>query len=295
VLDYVKSALLERGFCIVRAVIDAEDVAAIKRRLAYIAAHASFYEACGVHFTPPAGMARARGSDPLQRFEQIGNVPFLDAECRARLLTHRGFAGVASAVLGPEFNVVNAGFFLKPAHHGVEVPWHQDAATWGIPAGAWTASDAPLIFDYWLALDPTDRDNGCLELLPGSHRCGVLPHVHRGGLLPELDPRAFGFDDAQGLPIAADAGDLVVYHQDMFHRSAPNRSPRPRLAAAGTLIAPRDIPRLRALLPALATLEHCPVYRGGEPVIPVHTLPQRAARFAAVFRRARRFAARLRG
>jgi ectoine hydroxylase-related dioxygenase (phytanoyl-CoA dioxygenase family) len=291
--DEPAAASEARGFRVFPGVITAADVAAIKGRLAYIAAHATFFEECGVCFTP-AATGGTGAPDPLERFQQIGNVPFLDTECRAHLLTHRGFARVAMAMLGPDFNVINAGFFLKPAGHGAEVPWHQDTATWGVPAGAWTAADAPQIFDYWLALDRADPDNGCLELLPGSHQRGLFPHVDLGGLLPEANPAAFGFDPAQRVVVTAEPGDLVVYHPDLFHRSCPNRSARARLAAAGTLIAPRDIPRIRALLPQLDTLERCPVYRAGRPVPPARTLPKRATPWGLLRRRvARRLRSRL--
>ncbi len=267
----LKDEFLARGFCIVRGVIDAGDVASIKSRLRYIAAHPRFYRRLGVFFA--ASSAAAPAGDSLERFEQIGNVPFLDAECRRRLLLHPRLVDLVRAWLGPDVNVINAGFFLKPAQRGAEVPWHQDAATWGVPVGAWTYASAPPIFDYWMALDAAGRDNGCLEVLPGSHRSGGVAHAPRGGLLAQADPADLGFDPARRLAIPAEPGDVVIYHQDMFHRSGLNLSSRPRLAAAGTFVGLAEVPRLRALLPPAIAIERRPALRGGRPVEIANPLP----------------------
>jgi ectoine hydroxylase-related dioxygenase (phytanoyl-CoA dioxygenase family) len=291
--DDVKTALRDHGYCVVRSVLSAADVEAVTRRLRVIAARAALYRHLGVHFNPASAVAGWDAGDPLARFEQIGHVPFLDATVRARLLAHPGLTRLAAAVLGPDIDVVNAGFFLK-APGGAEVPWHQDAATWGVPVGAWTPENAPTIFDFWLALDHADARNGCLELLPGSERLGILPHASWGGLLPEADPAAFGLDPDARVAFRAAPGDLVVYHQDMFHRSDANRSARPRLAAAGSLIAHADAVRLRALLPDLPTLERRPLCRGGRPVALRHALPERPSRWRVACRRlARDVGARL--
>jgi ectoine hydroxylase-related dioxygenase (phytanoyl-CoA dioxygenase family) len=285
---HVKDEILARGYSVVHRVLGGGDVAAIKGRLRYIAAHARFYRAFGVSFTPAPRAARRARPDPLEWFEQIGNVPFLDPECRARLLAQADFAELAQAVVGGDADVINAGFFLKAPHGGAEVPWHQDAATWGVPPGAWAPGESPLIFDYWLALDDADAGNGALELLPESQRCGVVRHERRGGLLPEADPAAHGCDPQGAVTIRADTGDVVVYHHDMFHRSGRNDSGRGRLAAAGTLVDPQVSARLRALLPHYATLDRCPLYRDGR-ILPLdHPLPPRASAWRWLVRKTRR-------
>jgi ectoine hydroxylase-related dioxygenase (phytanoyl-CoA dioxygenase family) len=261
--------------------LNSHNIACLKQRLTYIAAHAAFYDRHGVYFTPSVRAVEAARA-PLARFQQIGNVPFLDAVCRNNLLLQSSFAAVATSYVGPSFNVINAGFFLKPAHDGAEVPWHQDAATWGIPPGAWSFADAPRIFDYWLALDDADDENGALELLPGSQHLGPVEHSRRGGLLPQADPDRFGLETQRRVAIRAAAGDLVVYHHDMFHRSSANRSPRPRLAAAGTLIAPDQIQHIKSFLPKLSTLERCPIQRDGQPAYGGPELPARVSWLAGL-------------
>jgi ectoine hydroxylase-related dioxygenase (phytanoyl-CoA dioxygenase family) len=156
--------------------------------------------------------------------------------------------------------------FCKPAKHGSVVPWHQDSALWGLKPDAWTAETAPVLFDWWMALDPATRENGCLQLLPGSHKKGIVPHARSGGIMQEADPRQFGFDPADAVYVEAQPGDMVVWHQDMFHYSGPNRSDRPRLAAVGTYVAARDLPLMRRLRPDAKLLDKVPVALDGRAV-----------------------------
>jgi ectoine hydroxylase-related dioxygenase (phytanoyl-CoA dioxygenase family) len=79
----------------------------------------------------------------------------------------------------------------------------------------------------WIALDRATRENGCLWLLPGSHRAGVIYPVR-----PVDDPRfdgsaeAYGFPDdpAQAIAAEVEAGDVVLFHGYLLHRSLDNRS-----------------------------------------------------------------------
>lgn len=284
-LANVKRELHAHGYCVARSVLSTADIATIEDRVRYIAEHADFYESSGITFNPAAGSARRERPDPLHWFEQIGNVPYFDAQVRRHLLTQPHFLQLASELVGEDIDVVNAGFFLKPPAGGAEVPWHQDAATWGVPAHAWTPQTAPALFDFWLALDPADASNGALELLPDSHLRGVVTHHRGGGLLPETDPQACGFDPERRVVIEAAPGDLIVYHQDLFHRSGRNDSNRPRLAAAGTLVSPADSARLRALLPHYPSLDRWPLIRRGVPIDVVDGLPQRASSWRRLTRK----------
>ena len=67
---------------------------------------------------------------------------------------------------------------VKPPRIGSEKPWHQDASYFRV-------TEPDLIVGVWIALDPALRRNGCMEVIPGSHLGGGVPHelltVHDGG------------------------------------------------------------------------------------------------------------------
>ena len=114
---------------------------------------------------------------------------------------------------------------FKPPHEGSGFRWHQDSPYW-----AHACRHLDQLPNVMLALDDADAANGCLRVVRGSHRQGLLPGRQDGGLLDPLftDPRHF---DAQA-QVAAElpAGSLVFFSPDTVHGSEPNRSDRMRRA-----------------------------------------------------------------
>ena len=107
--------------------------------------------------------------------------------------------------------------FVKPPQFQGQA-WHQDEIY--IPT-----RDRSLI-GGWIALDDATVENGCLWILPGSHRMGYLypqkPHTN----LDEFDyaEESYGFDDSKEIPVEVKAGSVVFFHGYMLHRSRKNRS-----------------------------------------------------------------------
>jgi Phytanoyl-CoA dioxygenase (PhyH) len=134
---------------------------------------------------------------------------------------------IVAQLLGPDLICWGAHVFCKPGGDGLEVPWHQDGKYWPIrPLATCTA---------WLALDNSTLENGCLKVLPGSHRMKSVYH-HRLDERPGLainqvvdDAR---FDEAAAVPVELGAGEMSIHDVYMIHGSAPNTSPRRRAGLA---------------------------------------------------------------
>ena len=78
----------------------------------------------------------------------------------------------------------------KPALHGDEVPWHQDNGYWRLePAGA---------VSLWMALDDADTENGCMWVIPESHRSGEVGHQRAGEYIAQLKADA---DSSLAVPV----------------------------------------------------------------------------------------------
>lgn len=119
---------------------------------------------------------------------------------------------------------------LKPPFIGGEVGLHQDAT--------YLHTEPVTVTGLWLALEDAGAENGCLWAVPGGHRGPLRSRFHDdddgGGLVTEvLDPTPL---DGAAVPLEAPEGTLVVLHGLVPHRSAPNRSPRSRLAYALHLV-----------------------------------------------------------
>jgi hypothetical protein len=140
--------------------------------------------------------------DPLFR-EWIGNALF---ERVARAL-HPGPITLYRAVL-----------FNKAPNGGTALPWHQDGGTF------WGLDRAPLI-QIWTALDDAPLEAGALEFVPGSHEGGLATPL--GGVIPDDVLRAASAEQRSVL-VPAVAGEALLIHNDVWHRSGTNRTPHPR-------------------------------------------------------------------
>ncbi len=128
-------------------------------------------------------------------------------------------------LIGPDIALFSSHFICKPARSGQRVPWHEDSSYW---RGIFDQIDD--VCTLWLALDRSDRENGCLRVVAGSHVGGY------SGYRPVADPSAAVFGSEISDPI--DASRIVdfelepnhcsIHHARMIHGSEPNRSARRR-------------------------------------------------------------------
>ena len=108
----------------------------------------------------------------------------------------------------------------KPAAQGTVLPWHQDGGD------VWALDRDPLV-TIWMALDDATAANGCVEVIPGSHRLGLLSA--QGSTLSDQDAQRFCPED-QVRPLEVPAGHAVLMHNWLIHRSGVNPTPTPRRA-----------------------------------------------------------------
>ena len=75
---------------------------------------------------------------------------------------------LVEGILGPDFFAWGSSFFIKEPHTKATVGWHQDAYYWPMtPQNSVTA---------WLAFDDVDKENGAMQIIPGSHQHGLIKH-----------------------------------------------------------------------------------------------------------------------
>lgn len=134
-----------------------------------------------------------------------------------RALRNDNVLTVVRQLVGDGVRYQNTKLNLKSPEFGSPVEWHQDWAFY-----PHTNDD---VLAVGVAIDDMLLENGCLMVVPGSHRGPVLDHHQEGVFAGAVPPGDF-VDRA--VPIELHAGDISVHHARLLHGSAPNRSQRPR-------------------------------------------------------------------
>jgi hypothetical protein len=108
----------------------------------------------------------------------------------------------------------------KHAGGGSELPFHQDGGSfWGL--------DRNPVLSIWTALDDAPVGGGCVEVVPGTHAAGLATPL--GGVVPRDRVAAAGAD-ARAVPIPCVAGEVLLLHNHVWHRSGRTTTGRPRRA-----------------------------------------------------------------
>ncbi len=177
----------------------------------------------------------ADGTYPVRNPPDDGQIlsvhfPHWVSPVAADMVSHPGVAQVVGTIAGahlPDWDgrtkcMQSMLFFKPPGLQGQA--WHQDERY--IPT-----RDRSLV-GAWVALDDATVDNGCLWVLPGSHRNGMLHPTRDHGRPDEFDQsdEAYGFDDGDAIPVEVSAGAVVFFNGYLLHRSLRNRSDRTRMA-----------------------------------------------------------------
>lgn len=136
------------------------------------------------------------------------------------------FLDIVAQLIGPDIVLWASTVFCKPAARGLEVPWHQDGQYWPIRPRATVT--------MWIALDDSTPENGCMRVIPGSHRMGEFSHEvsDREDLVLNNvlnDPR-IDLDAARD--VCLEAGQLSLHDIGLVHGSQPNRSAKRRAGLA---------------------------------------------------------------
>lgn len=150
-----------------------------------------------------------------------GNRRFFEAACNPNLLD------LVEALIGPDIILWGCQVFCKPGGDGMAVPWHQDGQYWPIrPLATCTV---------WIAIDPSKIGNGCLRVIPGSHKGRKLYRHNRSrreNIVLDQEIGADQFDPANARDIELDAGQMSIHNVYLIHGSNANHSQKRRAGLA---------------------------------------------------------------
>jgi chlorinating enzyme len=128
---------------------------------------------------------------------------------------------------GPNLFCWTTNFFIKEANNPAFVSWHQDSTYWGL--------DRPDVVTAWIALTPSNKGNGAMEFIPGTHTSDQIPHrdtFARNNLLTRGQEVAVEVDERQAVAIELEPGEMSLHHVRLVHGSPPNPSADRRIGFA---------------------------------------------------------------
>lgn len=146
---------------------------------------------------------------------------FLDA-----LAFHPILLDIVEDLIGPDFSLWGSVLFIKDPGSPHFVSWHQDATYMGMTSNNFVTP--------WIALSPSNRDTGCMSMIPGSHKNDIRPHddtfaqdniLTRGQVVKDVD-------ESSAIDLILRPGQMSLHHGEVVHGSQPNLSSERRIGFA---------------------------------------------------------------
>ncbi|MEX3102498.1 MULTISPECIES: phytanoyl-CoA dioxygenase family protein [unclassified Streptomyces] len=193
------------GYAVVRGLFSYDEVERVRAEFA--ALQAAGREVPG-HFRPRAG------DDPLDAYPRVMQPHEINEVAREMLLDAR-LRGVLEELLGEEVLAAQSMFYFKPPGARGQA-LHQDNFYLRVEPGTCVAA--------WVACDDIDRDNGGLEVVPGTHLLDLF--------CPEEADESVSFareyvappPGLSAVPVDMAPGDVLFFNGSLVHGSQPNRT-----------------------------------------------------------------------
>ena len=160
----------------------------------------------------------------------------------------------AERILGGEVYHYHSKMIMKDPRVGGAWTWHQDYGYWyqnGVLQ--------PLLTSVSIAVDRATKENGCLQVIPGSHHCGRVDHVLTGDQAGADRERVDEILKRMPLMyVEMEPGDALFFHSNLLHRSDQNRSEHPRWSMICCYNAARNDPYKESHHPRYTPLKVVP-------------------------------------
>jgi non-haem Fe2+, alpha-ketoglutarate-dependent halogenase len=151
-----------------------------------------------------------------------------------RLMRADAILDLVADLIGPDLLVWTSHLYPKEPGDGRFISWHQDAAHWGL--------DSDQVVTVWIALTPVNQQNGCMRMLAGSHRLGIVEHADTwdpANILTRGQTITQEIDESRAVALELEAGECSLHHVNMFHASHANYSSDRRVGLALRYITPQ--------------------------------------------------------
>ncbi len=153
--------------------------------------------------------------------DELDTPHFRDAELLDFLLSDEVLDTIEPLV-GPDIALWSSHFISKDPFTGRATPWHEDSSYWN---GRFSSYDR--IVTVWLALEnPSTRENGCMRVIPGSHRAGGFSenYVATDMSVQTFHAEIADVDESKAVDFELQRGEFSLHDGRIVHGAKPNTS-----------------------------------------------------------------------
>ncbi len=200
------------GVIVVEDLLDAAEVEALRQRAEWVASAAAEQVSSKalIQVEPRVEAGELTADDYALSLRKMSHLAFCD-EVFQEHARNTKILDVIESLLGPDIKLYQDQLFMKPPKVGSRQVYHQDQ-----PLGFYI--DPPAMVSCWAALDDATIDNGCLWMLPGTHRFGVIEREK----WHDYEEKALAGELAGERPIELKTGSCSFHHGLILHSSRAN-------------------------------------------------------------------------
>ncbi|NED99427.1 phytanoyl-CoA dioxygenase family protein [Phytoactinopolyspora halotolerans] len=122
-------------------------------------------------------------------------------------------------LVGPDIALWTSHFISKDPYVGRETPWHEDSAFWD-----GRLSEYDRIVTVWLALGPSNRENGCMRVIPGTHHNGFSSYRPTDQTVSTFHAEIVEVDESAAVDFELERGECSLHDGRIVHGAGPNSS-----------------------------------------------------------------------
>ncbi|MDE5446766.1 phytanoyl-CoA dioxygenase [Bradyrhizobium sp. CSA207] len=175
----------------------------------------------------------------------IRKRPHLLFTCLNELMREERILDAVEDLYGENLLVWSSDLFIKEPADPAYVSWHQDSTYWGL--------SSPDVVTAWVAISESDKSNGALEVVPGTHLKDQLPHrdtFAEDNMLSRGQEVAVEVDPNSSVMLELEPGEMSLHHVRLVHGSAPNGSKTQRRIGCAIRYIPTYVRQLDRQNPA---------------------------------------------
>jgi len=217
-LEQQKAHYEEQGYLVFPELLDQQELAVLRAALAEVLEEAEGLTETNEKFSV------TRGDDGRYYVRRIFS-PIAHHKAFYDLVFNPKILDVVENLIGPNIQLHHTKLNLKPpSSREARFEWHQD-----YPFFPHTNFDLLAVMIY---LDDSTEENGCLTIIPGSHKWGPRNHLFSkdGAFSSQLEDKRVVEDPARQIKVPVPAGGMELHHCNMLHSSTANLGTKPRSA-----------------------------------------------------------------